>query len=440
MNPLDDILKFLIQTDELGTAKQLLKTFQKYSNGIDQYDQLGRLFHDIKAYPEAIKCVEATMALAASPEQLYATRSNLIKLLNHTNKPQQALTYINANLSINPHDYDAKMEKVFALYLSGDLASSQALTEQLLNDPATPTNIKERCQFNYGSYQMDMGDFKAGIINFIDVGHRIGIWPQVKLPGDIWDGTVVPNAVIAIQAEGGIGDEVINVRFMKHISDLGMTPIWITNRDDLAILFNRNGFKTVRSKSEIPNDALWIQSMYLPIVLGLDKDQLWSGPYLTPDPKYVKKWEHIKEGLKKKVAIRWSGNPAYEQDLHRSMSLKILNTYLDMDYAPYINIDFYSVQKENFDGIEDYRHVHNLGPELDTLEDLLAVLSLMDTTITSCTSVAHIAGAAGLSFTVCPPIATYYTWLGDAKWYGENCTILRQTKHNDWSHLQSIIL
>ena len=447
MDPLDLIIKQLSRFDELETARTLLTTFKKYSSSIEQYDQLGRLFHDVKDWPSAIECAEHTLALAPTTQALCSARANLAKLNNHANNPSTALQYLNANLLVDPNNYEYKMERLFSNYLLGNFDESRAEVEQLLNDPDAPEQIKNRCQFNYGSYQLDDNQFKKGLIDFIDVGHRIGIWPRVQFPGPAWDGSVIPGQTIAILAEGGIGDEVINVRFMKNITELGMNPIFVTNRNDTMTLFNRMGFTTVRYINVVPSDAQWVLSMYLPILLNLEADQLWTGPYLTPSPEYVEKWKKLFNkfpfsttlGNKKRVALKWSGNPYYEQDLHRSLPLNelgelIIDTYPDVAYV--------SVQKEHNDDqdITDYCIDIDAAPYLDTLEDLLACLSLMDYTISSCTSVAHIAAAAGLPVTVCPPIATYYTWLGDTKWYGDNCTILRQRKWKDWSHLRNIKL
>lgn len=434
MDPLDHIIYFLKQTDELQTASTLLKTFKKYSTELQQYDQLGRAFHDVKDYKESLDCTEKCLALAKTPGEMFAIRANLAKLYNHTNQPQKAIQYIDANLAINPNDYEAKMEKIFSYYLAAEPDKSKALTEELLTDPNTPDNVRDRCEFNYGSYQLDAGEFKKGLRGFVDTGHKLGIWPKAKLHGIEWDGTTIPGATIAFVSEGGIGDEVINIRFMKHIRDRGMTPIYLTHRKDVADLFNNNGLTTVMSIQDVPQDALWARAMYLPISLDLDKQDLWHGSYLKPNPMYVEKWKRIlPQG--KKIAIKWSGNPRYEQDLHRSIPLNTLNEVLDFSRT---DATIISVQKEHFDELENYPNVFNAAPYLETLEDLLACISLMEYTISSCTSVAHIAAAAGLPITVCPPVATYYTWLGDAKWYGKNCTVLRQRKWNDWSHLKQI--
>lgn len=440
MNPLEQIIQFLKSTDELKTASTLLSTFAKYSSNVDQHDIIARLYHDIKDYQNSIIYTEKTLALAASPQQLYVARANLAKLYNHINNPDKALQYINANLTVNPTDYEAMMEKVFALYLQGNTDQSKQLTEQLLNDPNTPEIVLNRSKYNYGSYLLEDDQFQKGLKYFIGTGHDIGIWTTPEFPGTKWEGDIQPNKNIAILAEGGIGDEIINIRFIKHIQNLGMNPLFVTNRLELVELFNRNNLPTVKSKYDVPEDSEWCYAMYLPILLNIKPEDLWNGPYLIPSQEYTTKWKDIFNqhniDTTKAVAIRWQGNQYYEQNLHRSISLKTLDEKLDLHRT---DIQFVSVQKDDYTGIEQYP-VFNAAPFLETLEDLLACLSLMKYTITSCTSVAHVAAAAGLPMTVLPPIATYYVWLGTTKWYSDNCTILRQRKLKDFSHLNQIKL
>jgi tetratricopeptide (TPR) repeat protein len=436
MDPLEHIIDFLKKTDELKIASTLLVAFKKYAYNINQYDQLGKLFYEVKDYYSAIECAENTLAMARTPQEMYSTRCNLAKLYNSINEPTKALIYINANLTVKPDDTKMMLERILSYYLEGDFDKSCKLTEEIIADPSVSKEIIDNARFNMGTYLLDQNKFKQGLAGFIGVGHEIGIWPKNRLPNARWNGSVQPGATIAILAEGGIGDEVINVRFVKNIEALGMKAIFVTNKKDTFELFNRNNLRAVRTVAEVPEDAQWILAMYLPIVLDLDYNQLWSGPYLEPDAKYVEKWRKILP-TGKKVAIRWRGNEYYDQDLHRSIPLDELHNVLDFNRT---DITFVSVQRENFEGIEQYPRVINVADKLETLEDLLACLSLMDQTITSCTSVAHIAAAAGLNTTVCTPIATYYVWLGNSQWYGKNCKVIRQTKRKNWSHLKRVVI
>lgn len=434
LNPLDHVISFLKQTDQLEVGSDLLQAFKKYSNTLEQFDQLGRLFYDVKDYKNSLECTEHALELSRTVAQQYSVRANLAKLYNHTNLPEKSIQCSLENLNINQNDYESKMELLFSYYLNSDFSKSRSILEQLLSDPNTPSDVRGRCEFNQGSYLLDDGNFKEGLVKFIDVGHKIGIWPDdFTIPFAKWNGEQTDKTILII-AEGGIGDEVINVRFAKNVEHMGMKVLFQSNHKDAKDLFERNGFATISSIKEAPIDCLYVKAMYLPIVLDLDKDELWTGPYLKPDPKYVEKWKAIlPQG--KKVSIKWSGNPRYEQDLHRSVPLDVLNEALDFSRD---DITFVSVQKEYFDKILEYPKVFNASQYLETLEDLIACLSLMEYNISSCTSVAHIAAAAGFPITVCPPVATYYTWLGDAKWYGDHCKILRQRKWRDWSHLKTI--
>ena len=433
-DPLGYVIEFLKNTDELKAGSDILKVFKKYSNQLEQFDRLGMYFNQMKDYHNSIECTQIAFNLSTTEDQRYSIRSNLAKLYNHVNEPEISIRYSEQNLQINPNNYEAKMEILFSNYLAGNFDKSRQEILKILDDPETPEDIRLRCEFNIGSYLMDSGDFKQGILNFIDVGHRIGIWKKYDLPLRQWYGEKLPGKTVAIIAEGGIGDEVINVRFMKNIQDLGMTPIFVTSRKDTSSLFRKNGFKVVNTIQEVPVDALGIKSMYLPIALDLDKNQLWNGAYLKADRVYIEKWKTLLPSGKK-IAIRWAGNMYYDQDLHRTVPLDRYNEVLDFSRD---DITFVSVQKEGNEDLSKYPKIFDASPYLEDLDDLLACLSLVDYTISSCTSVAHVCAAAGLPMTVCPPIATYYTWLGDSKWYGDNCKILRQRKWKDWSHLEQL--
>lgn len=437
MDPLEHIINFLKQADEQKVGISLLDVFRKHSTNVEQLDQLGKYYYELKDYKKSISCVSDAIAIASNPNHLYSLRANLAKLYNNNNEPEKSIIYSSSNLNVSQgQDYNAKIELVFSHYLLGDMQKSYALTKELIEDENTPEEIKQRSLFNLGTYQMDEGNFKEGIRNFIDVGHKIGIWKTPELK-NMWDGSHIENGTIAIFAEGGIGDEIINVRFMRKIEEMGMAAIWYSGRKEIAALFNRNGFKTVTNLSEIPEDAKWCYSFYLPILLDLDKDQLDIGTYLQPDIKYIEKWETIlPEG--EKIAIRWAGNPLYEQDLHRSIPLKELVNNLNCIEGKKL----ISVQKDtHIDELKDYPEIFDASPYLETLEDLIACLYWCETTISSCTSVAHISAASGNKTIVTPPIACYYVWLDSGnEWYGDNVKVYRQRKLKDWTFIRDICL
>ena len=292
---------------------------------------------------------------------------------------------------------------------------------KILTEPHTE-DIDNRVRFNLGTYDLRKGNFKEGLYNVLLGGKKIDIWVGFKFPKEQrWQGTPQPGKTIAVCSEAGIGDEIISVRFMKHLKDLGMNPIWYTERKDIADIFARNNFPTISNLKTMPKDWLWCYSMPVPCYLGLDEDELWYGPYLKPLNKLP-----MLPG-KKKIGIKTMGNPKYDQDLHRTIPFEQLIECIPEDYTIY-----------SFHVDEDFHHprVTNLKDKIKTWDDTLDYIDQMDIVVSSCTSLIHAAGAMGKQSIVIIPILTYYTWakLGyHTKWYGDNLTILRQEEYDNWN-------
>ena len=211
-----------------------------------------------------------------------------------------------------------------------------------------------------------------------------------------------------------------------------MNPIWYTTRQDLAKIFRRNGFNVITNLKDCPKDALWTYSMSVPVYLGVDINDLWDGPYLTPDPEYVEKWKWIKSDPRPKVGIRWTGNPEYEQDLHRSLPLKQLFTALE----PF-DFRLFSLQRDDgADEVLDFPDIMDLQDKLESFEDTLGLIANLDFVITSCTSIAHASAAMDKETYVLVPITAYYTWASTKDtstiWYSDKVHVLRQDSINSW--------
>lgn len=436
---LDQVIEFLKRTDELEAARNLLKVTAKYANRIEEYDSLGRWFMEVKDYPNAIRYAEKALVNTPTNEGLYACRANLAKLYNHINDPKSSLRYSSTNLALNPEDYEAKMEQVFSYFLLNQKDKSEAILRELVERDDIPEELVPRIKFNLGTYDLYAGKFQQGLRGFLLEGKKLGIWKPQSLPLKFWDGAIQMDRTIVILAEGGIGDEIINFRFMKTLTELGMNPIWLTSRADLRKIFSRMGYQVCSNLSNVPKDALWTYSMSLPIYLDIQPNQLWDGPYLEPDSEYLKKWEWIKEPHYRKpiAGLRWTGNPNYEHDLHREIPLeKTFDIIKEKGYH------IISLQRdEGADDIYNAKpsivaNILDLQDKMETIDDTLAIIHHLDVVITSCTSVAHMSAAMGKETYIIVPISAYYTWASthdtSSIWYGDNVKVLRQVTHKSW--------
>lgn len=429
---LDYIVASCKSNNNTNDARTLLNIASNNCKDLGLLDRIAYLQSEIKDYVNCVNSLKTCLSLAQNKQSKFAIRANMAKMYNHLNEPMQSLAYSKINAS-ESFDYDTLMEMSFSYYLMGNYSESEKMMRELITHEDLPLEIRGRVEYNLGSYDIERGDFKKGLRGFIDVGHKIKIWHYKYIENvPVWNGENIFGKTIIIHAEGGIGDELINVRFTNNLKQLGAHPIWITNHKSLQEVFNRNNIKTQLNTDGIDiTNAVQCMAMYLPILLDLDTDKLWNGPYLLPSQEYIDKWKKIlPEG--KKLAIKWSGNPFYDQDLHRSIPLKHIQkikydgTKINMQLEPEL------IQPDMF----------NAGEYITNIEDTLAILSLCDDLITSCTSIAHMNGSMGKNGIVCPPIASYYVWLGTngySNWYNKSLKVFRQTKHKDWNFVESVL-
>jgi tetratricopeptide (TPR) repeat protein len=419
------VVEFLRTTDELKTAKELLNTFAKYAKSIEQYDELGMLYEKIKAYPESLKMLEKCLVTAPHPQQLKAVRANLAKVYNHVNDPDKSLFYSNLNLEMNPNDYEARMEQTFSYYLRGEYEKSNEIQIELLKVPNLPDNVKKRITFNMGTFEMYSGNFKEGLYKMVMGGKEIGIWKPLVKPYPKWTGEETDRTIL-IYAEAGIGDEIINIRFCHELDKRGLKYLWVGHRKDTNELFKTNGYRVISTEDLLDptENYVYCESMSLPILLDLDKDELWNGPYLKPKQEYIDKWKAILP--EKFITARWCGNPYYDQDLHRTVNKEQLLETLAKSGLPVVSLQL----DEHDDSL--------INPEIKDWDDTIAIQYLAHLNVTSCTSTVHSASAIGAKCVVLPPICTYYPWVGlkddnTSYWYSENTKAFVQSKHKDWT-------
>jgi hypothetical protein len=167
------------------------------------------------------------------------------------------------------------------------------------------------------------------------------------------------------------------------------------------------------------------EAMSLPILLDVEQNELWKGPYLKPSETHVEKWKKLLP--ERFMTVRWSGNPFYDQDLHRTVNKDDLILALQKYNMPLISLQIDSKDSDN----------RVIDVDIESWEDTLAIQYLAFMNITSCTSTGHSASAIGAPCIILPPIATYYTWLplkadNTSYWYGPTTKVFPQKKHKDW--------
>ncbi len=168
-------------------------------------------------------------------------------------------------------------------------------------------------------------------------------------------------------------------------------------------------------------------------------ESLPSAPYLRADPARVAHWRDIIGPKGFKVGVVWQGSTLpYALPLQRSFPLAALK-----GLAVLPEVRLISLQKvnglEQLKGLPKGMAVEDLGegfdPGPDLFVDTAAAMTCCDLVITPDTSVAHLAGALGVTAWLALPAISDWRWMSgrdDSPWY-PHTQIFRQSVPGDWT-------
>jgi hypothetical protein len=293
-----------------------------------------------------------------------------------------------------------------------------------------------RSAFNRGWFYLAKGELSKGL-TLLEKGRAIGAWGNEDDLGGMysarWDGKQnLKNKFVLIYMEGGHGDEILNVRFVKQLVDKGAKVI-IACRPTLAPLFARIEGVSAVAQADILKGVwhdYYIPSFSLAHLLGCEYEELKGESYITPNDRCVKRFSNYikKDGFK--VGIRWGGNPEFEYQQMRAFPFKGFYDAVNQE-----GVDLYSLQLSDSSHIDVSKYnITDLEEHLTDWEQTAGAIANLDLVITSCTSIAHLSAAMGKETWVIVPTMPYYTWAvpgSKSAWY-DSVNLIRQEEFGNW--------
>lgn len=395
-----------------------MKDFTKDSDS-KKYQQISVLndhaykYYENKEYDKAVECLES-IDYDIFPIEL---KPNLAKCYYYAKKVEKSLEIIK---DIKEIDHDLWMD--IALYKNayGNFDDALEIYESL--DDSDP-----RIKFNKGWHYLRKGDFKKGFYH-ISYGKECRTWGNeyslieegIIDESKRWNGEYVNNLMLCL--EGGIGDEIIFLRWANYLKTKCNNLTITCHRSILRLLINA-GYNAY------PNDIIknisydaYVPAMSLPNFIDVNspKDKV-SFPYINSisEPYITKQMDMLANG-KKKIGIRWKGNPEFEHDQFRTIPKEYF-----YDLKKYGQL--FSIQID-----EDDNNFPSCSHLINDWQDTYSIFSGLDLLITSCTSTAHLAGAMNLPTIVLPPLVPYFVWSCEKmEWYN-SIKVIKQNKYNDW--------
>lgn len=429
MNPLEVVIKTLSSWNENSLCQDILEAFEKRAQIFQHYDDLAKIAFEIENYEKAIQCGEKILEFPLNQEQEYTLKQNLVNAYNKQNYPDKALPLIQELKKVIPDDPELIMEESFAYSALDQKEKCEEILFSILEKPNIPEEIRSVAWHNLSGHYFRQDNIKEGLRHYLreeesDLEKRYS-YPK-------WNGTITQGKTLIVDTKCGAGDEVIHIRFMKHLKDLGMRPIWTTHRKDLIELFRYNGHEVVHcyEDNNFPEDTEWVYALALPYYLNLTHKDLWYGHYLKPIAKKEKKYSYLQKDQNFKIGMFWASSSGFDQAHFR-------NTYLN-DYMKVLGDSghsLYSLQlPEERPEEKEYKQIKTFKNRKD-FTDTFSAINQMDLVITSCSATAHIAASLGKETCVFVPILDFYIWEHSQRnsyWYGPNVHLFRQTKPRVW--------
>ncbi|MEW9583224.1 hypothetical protein [Paraburkholderia sp. DGU8] len=363
----------------------------------------------------------------------------VVYVLNKCRRYEEAFAAAQQGLAIDPHDAVLCQNAAWALRTLGRVAQCRAYSEKAAL--ALPDN--PLVQHQYSGVLLCLGEFEEGWRrhkSFYEIPENrvVMAWPAFPE----WRGEPVNGCRFLLVGEQGLGDQIQFLRFAQWLSWRGASVDVLVDAPVAALAKTMPAVRHVFTAMPPGPYRYWCHMFSVPEHMRLELPMLpVVMPYLAAQPNKVRDWQASIEGSSalrssprnRRIGIVWAGDSRLSLDRFRSIRFDKLKPLFALP-----NITWFSVQKgekeREPEGLARQFDVHTLGPAIRDFTDTLAILHSLDLLITVDTSVAHLAGAAGLPVWVLVPAYTDWRWMTDRPdnpWY-PSMRLFRQRKLGEW--------
>ncbi|REK12412.1 MAG: tetratricopeptide repeat protein [Planctomycetota bacterium] len=388
---------------------------------------LGNVLGHLDRYDEAIEILRA--AVEADPPYARA-HLNLGSVLRDAKRYDEAVAVLETAVSLDPHSGEARNNLGTAYQAQARLDEAGACYERAV---ALNPNLPD-ARFSLGTHLLRRGELERGFAEY-EARWECKSFSNRTFDQPRWDGSPLEGRTILLYAEQGLGDTLQFVRYVPLVKQRGGTVVVECQEPLLPILAGCEGIDQLVPIGTPPG-AFDVRCplMSLPGVLGLSMEQLWRGPYFSPDEERVARWgQQLAEVPGFRVGVCWQGNPKHLFDAQRSFPLAEL-----APLAAVRPVQLVSLQKgAGTEQLEDSQFkLHELGTwdEDGAFLDATAILSHLDLVVTADTAIAHVAGAMEVPTWIALSAHVDWRWFldrDDSPWY-PSIRLFRQSQLDVW--------
>jgi tetratricopeptide (TPR) repeat protein len=372
-------------------------------------------------------------ALAADPNYTDA-HVNLGVALNAAGRSEAALASLRRALAIDPRCANAHANLGHALMGMGEWQDALGALDRALT--IAPEHVDAR--INRATVRLLTRDFAGGWRDYLarDAKQSVGIGVHREaLPAKL-DGQR-----LLVLADQGLGDELFFLRFAAVLKARGAT-VYYRAGDKIAAMVARSGAvdRVVGPSEAPPGVTLTLSVGDLPFLLGLASVK--DVPPPLPIPPLPEARAAMAErlaalGPAPRIGVTWrAGTKIHHNSLFKEAPRAALAGALAD--APGTLI---ALQRQPAEGEvaafadEAGRTVHDMTALNESLEDMLALLALLDDYVCVSNTNVHLRAGAGRTSRVLMPHPPEFRWMADgdeSPWF-PGTRIYRQTAAGDWA-------
>ena len=295
--------------------------------------------------------------------------------------------------------------------------------------------------FGLAEALLSLGDLAAGWAEY-EWRFRLPDVAQVLPPTSVaqWDGRVLEAGRLLLIADQGFGDGIQFGRYIPWAASRAKEVVLACSATLKPLLEQLDSrVRLVTEWREVGDFAAWCPLTGLPRLAGTVLETVPDAvPYLRPRPERAAQWAArldalVPSGLRR-VGLVWAGRPAHKSNWKRSMSLADLAPVAALPGIALVVLQKGPEQRQA-GGYYGRAPLIHLSADIADFDDTLAILPALDLVLTVDTSVAHLAGAAGLPVWILLPWCAEWRWLqdrSDSPWY-PTARLFRQPAPNDWA-------
>ena len=424
----------------------------------------------LEHYDDAVEYYDALLSL--EPNSL-AAHSNRGVALRKLNRLDEALASCTKALAINPKHANTLVSKGSVLFDSGRREEAVQCYHSALE--LEPNHINARQ--NLGSILLTLGKYEEGILQLdavlkknpdnavaqsnkshalLAMGNFKEGWPgyewrlhkkdyTLAIPDNIprWRGEDLSGTKILLLADQGLGDQIQFSRYTNNLAEQG-ARIHLECDPKLASLFkNSLAVDTVNNDHEAASADFYCPLSSLAGHFKEDLTRPHKTPYIFANEQLIQNWRSQFEAIKRfRIGASWQGNPTFRNDRWRSFALSNFSAIAQLEDAQLISLQKGDLGVSQIPGFRQKHQIIDIeeltGKETN-LDDAAAVIMNLDLVITSCTGIAHLAGALGVPTWIVLGKVADWRWQLDSEdtaWY-PNARLFRQTETGNWESVFS---